>query len=737
MHASSYRLGLKSIINSNVFLSSMMGGTFEYTHVTMESRQPPPTAGGPPVMKIADTAYHIPSEAELVLLSLDYLRDLRRAYANKEDLLRGEGLDADWLTLAIFALNRSFAPSEKNKNESISMSLYLDNDAWKSDIQPISCSIDRLPSIDKMTEEVVYKGNPFISANPSLDANGYRAEPQDSMHNNDPKDEDLEAFAWYEYDDAHASNQHRYYHLNGLGGANRGPLLLGEIAAAGLNQLQARSRQDADKEIVASPLFEQFLQAVTYKGFFKDKENEMPLSDPLQDQERIKRKEATYQARFDKVVAKFRTKLAFKADPSSGDSVTPNLSDLQYTRRLQNCMVVRQDRHHEQMVKSFSTVTRLQPGSSDPQDSQEAERLKNVGNAHMQRKDYPAATAAYSQALKLSPSGPNSHVYYSNRAAALLSMKQFKEAISDSERSLALKPDYGKAHARLGLAHFLLGDYKKAMEAYTVALKYEPENKSSRSYLEKAAKRLAKQEDQAIMPGASFSVVNEWEKSQPPSTKNRPPNSMTPMPTAMPEDNREAEKAKVQGNQLMAQRQYKEALEVYTKAIELSPNGSQTHVYYSNRAAALCYLERYGEAEKDSLKSLELKADYGKAHARLGLSRFFMNDFSGAIQAYNAALKYDPNNAASKSYLAKAKLKWEQQGHGSSQGKHQDSSTYMDKDVRRMVNDPDLKSVAKKVLATSPRSGAKLLDDPEIATIARRAMNDPTMMAAVNAAVNR
>lgn len=721
-----------------------MGELMEHTHVAMETRQPPPTAGGPTEMNMMSSEYHIPSEAELVLLSLDYLRDLRRAYAHKEDLLRAEGLDADWLTLAIFALNRSF--SRKNGPKS----LHLVNDAWKSETQPISCSIDRLPSIEKMTDEVVYNANPLVgpnsNANPNVNSNasvtGNRPDPQEygthaTSTLNDPKDEDLDAFAWYEYDDSHPSNQYRYYPLNGLGGSNRGPLLLGEIAAAGLSHLQARTRREADLEIISSPLFEQFLQAVTSKGFFKDPENETPLSDPLRNQERIKRKEAVYQARFDKVVAKFRTKLAAKADPTS-DNDTLSMADLQYTRRLRNCLAVREDRYHEPVPKPTTTTSRLPPGIPDPNDVHEAERLKNVGNAQMQRKDYAAAAAAYTEALKLSSSGPNSHVYYSNRAAALLSMKQFTDAISDSERSLALRPDYGKAHARLGLAHFLLGNYKQAVDAYTVALQYEPDNKSSRSYLEKATKRLAKQEDQTIMPGASFNVIGEWEKSQPPpSTVSHQASFMAQTPTAVAEDEQEAEKAKVQGNQLMAQRKYKEALEVYTKAIELSPNGSQTHVYYSNRAAALCYLERYEEAERDSLISLELKPDYGKAHARLGLSRFFMNDFQGAIEAYTAALQYDPNNAASKSYLAKAKLKWEQQRHVTNPVVNTDPTLGTEKDVRRLINDVELKSVGKRGVAPSPQSGPQPMEDSEMVRIARRTMNDPTMISAVKTAVNR
>ena len=95
----------------------------------------------------------------------------------------------------------------------------------------------------------------------------------------------------------------------------------------------------------------------------------------------------------------------------------------------------------------------------------------------------------------------------------------------------------------------------------------------------------------------------------------------------------------------MANREYSLALDAYNQAIRLSPDGPQSHVYYSNRAAALCYLERYEEAEEDSIKSLSFDPTYGKAHARLGLSRFFLQDYAGAVAAYTAALQHDPDNA--------------------------------------------------------------------------------------------
>ena len=106
---------------------------------------------------------------------------------------------------------------------------------------------------------------------------------------------------------------------------------------------------------------------------------------------------------------------------------------------------------------------------------------------------------------------------------------------------------------------------------------------------------------------------------------------------------------------------------------------------------------------------------YGKAHARLGLSRYFLNDLPGAIRAYEAALKYDPSNAASKSYLAKAKIKMEEQQI----------------ETQRLLEDPAMKLLAKK--ATSNQK-IDLMEDPEMQIIAKKALSDPTMMKAVMAA---
>lgn len=691
---------------------------------------------------------YLPTESQLTLLCLDYLRDLRRAYNDPRDMLEAEGLHADWLTLAIYALSRSFSMQGPLKTSSgddsravnynqVTMPVF--NDSWMDSHRVLTEAspteqeemmnptgkppkdLSDLPTLKEMTKQILLSGDP-------REERDERDEKKHPIGSDNIEDGFFDSYRWYEYDDAHPSNANRFYLLDGLAGSvnGRGPLLLGEVMAAGLCKLKAKARLVAEDEMVHTPLFEQFVQAVENKGFFEDPEHETPKQDPQQEEERLVLQKAVYDERMGKVVCKFRSKLASRMENDEGASnrAMTYLPDYHHTRRVERVIVARDQRSNDDRPLSPTrpptppmspTVDKLDPSIAEAESQAEAESLKSRGNAHMQKKDYDAALECYSQALRLCPRGPQSHVYFSNRAAALLSMKMFEEAILDSERALTLAPTYGKAHARLGLAHFLLGDYRRAMEAYTVALKYEPDNKSSKSYLEKAAKKLAAMEEIEVPntgTTSSYSVVSEWEKSDAAHSKKSASEA--------------AEKHKTLGNTQMANRDYQAALESYSTALELSPTGPQSHVYYSNRAAALCYLERYDEAVKDSEMAIYLKPTYGKAHARLGLSKYFLNDMEGSVAAYKTALEYDPDNASSKSYLAKAQLKLKKEKQG---------ELKVSDDARRLMTDPDMMNMAKKMMRTGKGvSDAELLQDPEMKKFARKAMADPAMLEAFKSA---
>ena len=52
-------------------------------------------------------------------------------------------------------------------------------------------------------------------------------------------------------------------------------------------------------------------------------------------------------------------------------------------------------------------------------------------------------------------------VFFSNRAAAFLSAKQYVKALQDARRVIALKPKWAKGHARLAAAHFAMQDFSE------------------------------------------------------------------------------------------------------------------------------------------------------------------------------------------------------------------------------------------------------------------------------------
>jgi len=141
--------------------------------------------------------------------------------------------------------------------------------------------------------------------------------------------------------------------------------------------------------------------------------------------------------------------------------------------------------------RSIGSIHRKRQGDlTDDEMKEEAEMWKGVGNRHMASQEYSKAYSAYSTCLSLSPLGATSHIYLSNRAASLLSLKRYSAASVDARRAITLAPTFGKAHARLGQSLYFLKDYNGAVRAYEDAFTYEPENQVTWTYLNKAKRKL-------------------------------------------------------------------------------------------------------------------------------------------------------------------------------------------------------------------------------------------------------
>lgn len=93
-----------------------------------------------------------------------------------------------------------------------------------------------------------------------------------------------------------------------------------------------------------------------------------------------------------------------------------------------------------------------------------------------------------------------------------------------------------------------------------------------------------------------------------------------PAPASSPstpsaEDKAKAEKLKQTGNTHMTAKKHDQAIDAYTKAINLDATNP---VYYSNRAAAYASKGDHASAILDAEKAIEVDATFVKAYSRLG-----------------------------------------------------------------------------------------------------------------------
>ncbi|KAI9841403.1 MAG: Hsp90 cochaperone [Sclerophora amabilis] len=172
-----------------------------------------------------------------------------------------------------------------------------------------------------------------------------------------------------------------------------------------------------------------------------------------------------------------------------------------------------------------------------------------------------------------------------------------------------------------------------------------------------------------------------------------------------------ADALKAEGNAAFSAKNFKEAIEKFSQAIELDPNN---HILYSNRSGAFSSNKEYTLALEDANKVTEMKPDWAKGWGRKGNALHGTGDLVGAVDAYEEALKLDPSNAQAKSSLESVKRAIDQEARADG----------MDGDpmggLGNMFNDPQM----HQKLANNPKT-SKLLSDPEFMGKLQRLKQNP------------
>ncbi|KAF0699381.1 Aste57867_10042 [Aphanomyces stellatus] len=116
----------------------------------------------------------------------------------------------------------------------------------------------------------------------------------------------------------------------------------------------------------------------------------------------------------------------------------------------------------------------------------------------------------------------------------------------------------------------------------------------------------------------------------------------------------EADGIKQQGNAAFASKNYTSAVELYTKALTLTPN---SHTLLGNRSAARYHLQKLVEAKDDAEAALSIEPTWAKGHFRLGQALAAMGQFDGAAAAFEEAAKLKPSDKSSTALAAEMRQK--------------------------------------------------------------------------------
>lgn len=335
----------------------------------------------------------------------------------------------------------------------------------------------------------------------------------------------------------------------------------------------------------------------------------------------------------------------------------------------------------------------------------EAESFKQKGNECYTQKDYWKAIDWYTKAIDASP---DVAAYYGNRAAALIAVNKFKDALEDSLTSIRLDPGFTKGLMRVGKCYLQFGDYDSSEKYYKLALAKEPNNEQIKSELNMVAALRSKTRlgEDALHDGdvdRAMQLFTSVLVSVPDSLsakrgiaacqlkKRNPTRALELVREVLsidPNDEiaqivraeglyyngnvdmaikiclqmlemdpdsskirgllrraREVTKEKEAGDKLFKERNYSEAAEAYTRALEVDPLLDNLNAkIYCNRAGCYQALKQYEEAVTDCNQAILLDEKYSKAYIRRAKCHSVLGNAQDSVYDWQKAKELDPEN---------------------------------------------------------------------------------------------
>ena len=223
---------------------------------------------------------------------------------------------------------------------------------------------------------------------------------------------------------------------------------------------------------------------------------------------------------------------------------------------------------------------------------------------------YKEAIADFNKAIALKPDCTEA---YFSRGSSNIQLRQYERAIVDLNKAIALKPDYVDAYCSRGYSKAGLHKYKEAIADFNKAIALKPD--CTEAYFSRGSSNIQlRQYEEAIVDlNKAIALKPDYVNAY---------------------CGRGYSKAELH--------KYKEAIIDLNKAIALKPDHSKA---YLNRGMVQSRLKQHKEAITDFNKAIALKPNEALAYYNRGSAWFQLCQYKEAIIDLNKAIELDSNHA--------------------------------------------------------------------------------------------